>query len=182
VATGGFRDTIATLVRSISELPIPVLAAVNGPAIGAGTQLALACDLRVAAPRARFAVPTARLGLALDPWSIRRVVALAGGGPARALLIGADTIGAERAHTLGLVDRLGEEDTALAWAAEIADLAPLTLRYNKLAVTAAAEPGAGDPGVDAAVEKAFEACWASQDAQEALRARAEGRGPQFSGA
>ncbi len=181
VAAGGFRDTISSFVRAVAELPIPVIAAVNGPAIGAGTQLAIACDLRVGAPRARFAVPTARLGLALDSWSLRRLVALAGGGPARALLIGADTIDVERAYGLGLVDRLGGLDDALAWADEIAGLAPLTLQYNKLAVAATTGLGSPEPGVGEAVEKAFAACWGSRDAQEALNARREGRSPDFTG-
>ncbi len=77
----------------LATLPIPVIAAVNGPAIGAGTQLAIACDLRVAGPTARFAVPTAKLGLAVDPWSVRRLASLAGGGSARAMLLGVDTLG-----------------------------------------------------------------------------------------
>jgi enoyl-CoA hydratase len=172
-----FRDTVVALVRCLAAVPVPVIAAVNGPAIGAGAQLAIACDLRVAAPTARFAIPTARLGLALDPWSIARLVSLAGGGPARALLLGVDTLDAARAHALGLVDRLGDLDAALDWAAEIAGLAPLTHAYNKLAITAGPWVDTDDPELDAAMWR----CYRSEDAEEGRRARAERRAPAFRG-
>jgi enoyl-CoA hydratase len=169
-----FMDALHRLLRLVTEVPVPVIAAVNGPAIGAGTQLAIACDLRVAAPGATFAIPTARLGLAVDPWTVHRLAALAGGGPARSVLLGCDTLTGERAYRHGLVDRLGELTAAVEWAGEIAHLAPLTLAYNKLALntTDAADPRLGE---------AFKACWTSEDAQEARQARAENRSPRFTG-
>jgi enoyl-CoA hydratase len=173
----GFLDSLYALLHRLAGLPVPVIAAVNGPAIGAGTQLAIGCDLRVAAPTARFAVPTARLGLSVDAWTVRRLAALAGGGAARAVLIGVETLDAERAHRLGLVDRLGDLDDALAWAQEIATLAPLTLEYNKLALNTVADL---DPD-DERVTKAMMACWTSEDAAEGQRARAERRPPEFRG-
>jgi enoyl-CoA hydratase len=80
-------DGLAAAVReqAAGGARVPVIAAVNGPAIGAGAQVALACDLRVAAPAAAFAIPAARLGLAVDPWTIRRLAAVAGGGTAQAV-------------------------------------------------------------------------------------------------
>jgi enoyl-CoA hydratase len=177
VREDAFREGMYELIHRVADIAIPVVAAVNGPAIGAGTQLAIACDLRVAGPSARFAVPTARLGLAVDTWTVRRVAALAGGGAARAMLLGVDTIGVERAHQLGLVDRLGDLDSALAWATELAGLAPLTLEYNKLALNAVADLRADDPAVDASLA----AVWESNDSREALEARAEGRRPAFLG-
>jgi enoyl-CoA hydratase len=171
-----FRETLIALLRRLAELPVPVIAAVNGPAIGAGTQLAIACDLRVAAPTARFAVPTARLGLALDPWSVARLMTVAG-GLARTLLIGADTVDAGRAHALGLVDRLGDLGDALEWAAELAALAPLTMAYNKLVTGAGPWLDPDDPAIDAAMWRCFE----SEDAEEGRRARAERRAPSFRG-
>ena len=172
-----FRHTLTRLLRRLPELPVPVVAAVNGPAIGAGTQLALACDLRVAAPSARFAVPTARLGLALDPWSVARLAAIAGGGTARALLLGVEVVDAERAHALGLVDRLGDLDAALGWAAELAGLAPLTMAYNKLALAGGADLDPDDPAVNDAMFR----CYESDDAEEGRRARLERRAPSFRG-
>jgi enoyl-CoA hydratase len=173
----GFLDSLYGLLHRLADLPVPVIAAVNGPAIGAGTQLAIGCDLRVGAPTARFAVPTAKLGLSVDPWTVRRLASLAGGGAARALLVGVDTLDVERAHGLGLVDRLGDLDDALAWAQEIAALAPLTLEYCKLALNTTSEL----TGDDERVDKAMLACWNSNDAAEGQRARAERRPPEFLG-
>jgi enoyl-CoA hydratase len=173
----GFRAALTGMLRTITSLPVPVIAAVNGAAIGAGTQLALACDLRVASASASFAVPTARNGLAVDPWTVRRLALLAGGGPARALLIGCASLDASRAYALGLVDRLGELDAALDWAREVAGFAPLTLRYSKLALESLLEPEFRDP----AVAEAFNACWRSEDSAEGSRARAERRPPRFRG-
>jgi len=173
----GFLDSLYTLLHRLAELPVPVIAAVNGPAIGGGTQLALACDLRVAAPTARFAIPTAQLGLSVDAWTVRRLASLAGGGAARAMLIGVETLDVDRAHALGLVDRLGDLDDALAWAQQIAALAPLTLEYNKLALNTV---GDLDPA-DERVGKAMMACWNSADAAEGQRARADRRPPEFRG-
>jgi enoyl-CoA hydratase len=174
---GGFRDSLYGMLGEITRTPVPVVAAVNGPAIGAGTQLAIACDLRAAADTARFAVPTARNGLAVDPWTVRRLALLAGGGTARALLIGCDTLDADQAYGRGLVDRRGDLDAAMAWATEIAGLAPLTLAYSKLALDRLLEPTVDDPDVAAA----FAACWASDDLAEAGRARTEKRQPRFTG-
>jgi enoyl-CoA hydratase len=173
----GFRTALYGAFRAITTLPQPVIAAVNGPAIGAGTQLAIACDLRVADRPATFAVPTGRNGLAVDPWTIRRLALLAGGGPARALLLGCDSLDAERAHQLGLVDRVGPLDTALAWAEEITTFAPLSLGYSKAALEGLFEPEPWAP----ALTEAFESCWRSEDFTESRRARAERRPPRFQG-
>ncbi|MHA6627420.1 enoyl-CoA hydratase [Pseudonocardia sichuanensis] len=173
VAAPEFHAAHAAVLRALAEAPVPVIAAVNGPAIGAGTQLAIAADLRVAAPEAVFALPTARLGLAVDPWTIRRFAQLAGGGAARAVLLGCARLDVEEAHRRGLVDRLGGRDVALAWAAEVAELAPLTLSYSKLVLDGAP---AGDAELDA-----YAACWSSADATEGLRARSERRPPRFTG-
>jgi enoyl-CoA hydratase len=174
---GDFRKELYATLSTITSAHVPVIAAVNGPAIGAGTQLAIACDLRVADTAATFAVPTARNGLAVDPWTIRRLALLAGGGPARSLLLGCSSLDADTALNHGLADRVGEVADALAWADDIATMAPLTLRYSKLALESLLEDGADDQTLDAA----FEACWASDDLVEAGRARAEKRQPEFRG-
>jgi enoyl-CoA hydratase len=171
-----FTKALYAALQAVSTLPVPVVAAVNGPAIGGGTQLAIACDLRVAADEARFAVPTARLGVAVDPWTIRRLEQLAGGALARSILIGCETVGPELAHVRGLVDRLGGLADAHAWAAELATLAPLTLAYNKLTLDRV-DLAVDDPVLTAA----FEACWASADLAEGRTARTEKRAPSFEG-
>ena len=176
VYTDGFRDALYEALHVVTDAPVPVVAAVNGPAIGGGTQLAIACDLRVAAPEAVFGVPTARIGLAVDPWTVHRLAQLAGGGTARSLLIACAQMDAGLAHSRGLVDRLGDTADALALATELATLAPMTLAYNKLAADRTDLP-VDDP----MLVGAFEACWSSADLVEGRRARAERRSPEFHG-
>lgn len=180
VYTDGFRDALYAALHAVADLPMPVLAAVNGPAIGAGTQLAIAADLRMAAPSAVFGLPTARLGLAVDPWTIQRLVQVGGGGTARSLLLACAQLDAPTAHARGLADSLGERADAMALAADIATMAPLTLAYNKSSVNAFGR--AEDPdGAVAALTVEFERCWDSEDIQEGRTARAEKRSPEFTG-
>lgn len=172
-----FRDALYGMLTAVTSVGVPVIAAVNGPAIGAGTQLALACDLRVAAPAATFSIPTARNGLAVDPWTVSRLTLLAGGGTAQAVLIGCDSLDLEAARRCGLVQRSGDHAAALRWAQELAELAPLTLAYSKRAINAATTPAASDPEV----ARAYAAVWASEDMAEGRRARGERRAPRFQG-
>ncbi|NMO92175.1 enoyl-CoA hydratase [Actinomycetospora sp. TBRC 11914] len=180
VGDAGFLDALYAMLQRVVAVPVPVIAAVHGAAIGAGTQLAIAADLRVAAERAVFALPTAALGLAVDPWTVRRLALLAGGGPARRMLLACERLDHAAALAHGLVDRTGSPEDALAWAAEIAELAPLTLAYNKLAVNRLFED-ARDPETLDAVGGAFAACWASEDLVEGRRAREEKRPARFRG-
>ena len=167
-----FLEALYGMLDGLTRLPVPVIAAVNGPAIGAGTQLAIACDLRVADEMAGFAVPTARNGMAVDGWTIRTLAQLAGTGRARRLMLAAETLGHDEALAAGLVDREGSLDDALDWAHEIAELAPLALAHNKLVLNG---------GDDEAVNASFEAVWASDDVREAAAARSAKRAPNFTG-
>ncbi|MFZ0905657.1 MAG: enoyl-CoA hydratase-related protein, partial [Mycobacterium sp.] len=72
-----YPDRLIELHKAMDAAPIPVIGAINGPAIGAGLQLAMQCDLRVVAPDAFFQFPTSKYGLALDNWSIHRLSSLA---------------------------------------------------------------------------------------------------------
>jgi enoyl-CoA hydratase len=165
-----------SMLRSITELPVPVVAAVNGPAIGGGTQLALACDLRVVAATAVFAVPTARNGLAVDPWTIRRLADVIGGGHARSILIGAARLDAESALATGLANSVGDLHAATTIAHDLARLAPLSLAYSKRVLNS---PHLPDD--DAGLHAEFLACFGSADAAEADAARRERRTPAFRG-
>jgi enoyl-CoA hydratase len=178
--TGDESDgCVATLYRTLAALkdaPICTIAAVHGAALGAGTQLAIACDLRVVAPDARFGIPAAKLGLMTDHWTAQRLALLAGPGPARAVLLACEELHAATALHLGLANREGYLDAALRWADEISKLAPLTIAGHKLALNRL-EPELSDPDVEAAFARA----WASEDLAEGQRARAETRPPDFQG-
>jgi len=169
-----FLEALYGMLQRLTELPIPIIAAVNGPAIGAGTQLAMACDLRVADETAKFAVPTATNGMAVDAWTIRTLARLAGGGPANRMMLAAETLGREEALHVGLADRAGTPADAIAWAHEIARLAPLALAHNKLVLN-------GSEADNQRISESFVNVWASKDVQEAARARQEKRRPVFTG-
>ena len=173
------EDFVPTLYRTLGRLkdvPICTIAAVHGPALGAGTQLAIACDLRVVAPDARFGIPAAKLGLMTDHWTAQRLAALAGPGPARAVLLACEELDADDALRLGLANRAGDLAAAVEWATTISRLAPLTIAGHKLALNRL-EPTLHD----ADVEAAFARAWASEDLAEGQRARTEKRPPDFQG-
>ena len=107
---------LGQVLRGFTELPIPTIAAIDGPALGAGTQLAVACDLRIATPASRFGIPAARLGLVVDHWTVERLARELGWPIARAMLLAAETYDAAALHAAGAVHRLGDLDAALTWA------------------------------------------------------------------
>ena len=119
-----------------------MIAAVNGPAIGAGMQLAVACDLRVAGPGAQFAIPGGRLGVHLSPRNIWRLALLVGQGAARDFLLAGRTVDADEA--LRLRHRAAPRATTRcatrsAIADEIAASAPLTVQGHKRSLNLVAE-------------------------------------------
>lgn len=169
-----FLEALYGMLHRLTRVPVPIVAAVNGPAIGAGTQLAMACDLRVADETAVFAVPTAKNGMAVDAWTIRTLGKLAGMGPARRLMLAAESLDRDAALQCGLADRAGTLDDAIGWAHEIAALAPLTLAHNKLVLNGSRED-------DDAIAESFLRVWGSDDVREAAKAREEKRPPVFTG-
>lgn len=157
-----------------------MIAAVHGAALGAGTQLALACDLRVVEPTARFGIPAAKLGLMVDHWTVHRLALLAGHGPARAMLLAAEELDAEAALRLGLAQRAGDLVAAQAWAEHISALAPLTVAGHKALLNGL--EFSVPPEAAAAGAAAYQRAWASSDGQEGLAAFRARRPPQFRGA
>lgn len=171
-------DKARALNLAIDSAPVPVIGAINGPAIGAGVILSMICDLRVVAPEAYFQFPVAKYGIALDNWSIRRLVSLVGHGRARAMLLGAEKLPAEAALQTGLANRIGTLADAQEWAAEIAGFAPLALQHAKRVLN---DDGAyEDPWP--AHQELFDRAWSSQDIIEAQVARIEKRPANFKGA
>lgn len=171
-----FRAALRRLLDRLEEVPVPVIAAVSGAALGAGTQLAIACDLRIATPDARFGIPAAKLGLMVDHETVQRLALLAGGGLARQMLIAAEEFDGERAYALGLVQKLGDLDAAVGWAERVAGLAPLTMAGHKLALNRLPR-SLEDADVAAAIARA----WSSADLAEGQAAFRERRAPEFRG-
>jgi enoyl-CoA hydratase len=177
VEAGRFGQDLSAALRGFGALPMPVIAAIDGPALGAGAQLAVAADLRVATPGSVVGIPAARLGLVVDHWTVRRLASELGPSVARAMLVAAATYSGERLHALGGVHRLGTLADALEWAKELAQLAPLTVRGHKLAI----ERLVPEPPADELVEAARAAAWASADADEGRRAFLDKRPARFTG-
>jgi enoyl-CoA hydratase len=173
-----FVEALRAALVALHDAPVAVIAAVEGAALGAGTQLAIACDVRVAAPDARFGIPAAKLGLMVDHWTVQRLASLVGQGPARSMLLAAEVLDGRAAAGLGLVQRLGGLDEARAWADEIAHLAPLTIAGHKLMLNRSEPAPPGDPDVAAAFARA----WHSNDLAEGMAAFRERRAPRFTGA
>ena len=171
-------DKALALNQAIDQTPVPVIGAINGPAIGAGVILSMICDLRVVAPEAYFQFPVAKYGLALDNWSIRRLTSLVGHGRARGMLLAAERLTADAALHTGLANRIGILVDAQAWAAEIAGFAPLALQHAKRVLN---DDGAYEDQRPEHKEL-FERAWSSSDVIEAQVARIEKRPPNFQGA
>jgi enoyl-CoA hydratase len=182
VEDGEFVDLLHTVLASFREAPFPTIAGIEGPALGAGTQLAVACDVRMAAADATFGIPAAKLGLMVDEWTVHRLAAFAGQGPARAMLLAAQTYSGEEAFGFGLVQRRGGVDAALDWADTIATLAPLTIEGHKVGLNRAEvlPPGGSPRGSEYA--DAFTRAWSSADLQEGLASFHERRRAAFRGA
>jgi enoyl-CoA hydratase len=171
-------DKAKALNLAIDRAPVPVIGAINGPAIGAGVILSMICDLRVVAPEAYFQFPVAKYGIALDNWSIRRLTSLVGAGRARGMLIAAERLTADDALLTGMANRIGTLADAQAWAEEIAGFAPIALQHAKRVLN---DDGAYEDAWPAHKEL-FDRAWSSEDIVEAQVARIEKRPPNFKGA
>jgi enoyl-CoA hydratase len=173
-----FVQTLSMVLSRLRSARFPTLAAVDGAALGAGTQLAVACDLRVATDDAQFGIPAGKLGLMVDQWTVQRMVDACGQGPARAMLLAADVLSGRRAFELGLVQRLGSPTMGLEWAHHIATLAPLTIVGHKIGLN---QTERLRPDMSPEYRAAFDAAWSSRDLQEGLASFRERRSPTFRG-
>jgi enoyl-CoA hydratase len=178
-----FRPAFERMLDAIVEYPAPVIAAVNGAALGAGMQLAVACDLRIAAPSAVLGIPAAKLGIILSAANVRRLAELVGQGAARDLLLTARAVDVEEASRIGLVQRVADDarDAALTLAGEIAALAPISVQGHKRALRIVGDAGKLDDAALAELEQLETAAFASDDLQEGLTAFGEKRAPRFEG-
>ena len=171
------------LWNAIARCPRPVIAAVNGPALGGGCELAMHADIIVAGEGARFGQPEVRVGIMPGGGGTQRLVRAVGKFAAMKLLLTGEPVGAREALAMGLVSEVVPDDQvlarALALAGTIARLPPLAVAQIKEVVLAGAD-GSLDAGL-ALERKAFEVLFDTQDQKEGMRAFIEKRKPTFTG-
>jgi enoyl-CoA hydratase/carnithine racemase len=185
----GYGRALEVVLSAIEDHPLPVLARVEGVALGAGCQLLTACDLAVAAHNARIGIPSARLGIVLAFESIERLVLAVGPGPASHLLLLGREVSGTVAASWGLVTEAVRADRVAArsdeLAEELASSAPLSVRGSKRGIRAVVRKLSIDRQAEgyrvADVDMMVVDALASDDLREGLRARRERRPPQFRG-
>ena len=182
-AVAGFHRTIRAAFDGFEALPQPVIAAINGAAMGGGLELALACDLRVAAEGAELALPEVGLGIIPGAGGTQRLPRLIGAARAKELILTARRVPAAEALAMGLVSQVvpaaALDGAALALAERLVRNAPISLRQAKRAV---------DGGLSLPLPEAldlenelYQACVPTADRREALLAFAAKRPPVFRG-
>ncbi|HHW61929.1 MAG TPA: enoyl-CoA hydratase/isomerase family protein [Syntrophomonadaceae bacterium] len=174
---------LQTLYGRFQELPIPVIAAINGLCYGSATELILGCDIRIAADNARFSIPEVRFGLSPDMGGTTRLTHLVGIGQAKRLIMACDEIDAEEALRIGLVEimvpheKLNER--AMKLAHRMANLPPVAMRFAKKGINLANESSVGASLLFEQAQSTF--CCGTEDQNEAIRAFFEKRKPEFKG-
>ncbi len=175
-----YRSELGWLDRS----RVPVIAAINGVALGGGLELALLCDLRVAAPNALLGLPETTIGIIPGAGGTQRLPRVVGEARAKELILLGRRLSDDEALAFGLVNRVTAAgtnvlDDTLEWIRPIFDGAPIAQTAALAAIDASFESSL-EHGLE--LERVFyDECLRSQDRLEALRAFAEKRKPQFSG-
>ena len=167
----------------VASFPKPVLAAINGFALGGGCELALACDIRLAARSARLGQPEVNLAILPGGGGTQRLPRLVGHGTAMRLILTGELIDAAEAHRIGLVDEVVDDGAlgsrARELAGSIARHSPVALKLIKQAVRAAAEmPMTAGLALE---RELFITAFSSEDRVEGVRAFLEKRTPRFEG-
>lgn len=172
-----------TAFEKIEKLSKPVLAAVNGLALGGGCELALACDLRISSEKAKFALPELNLGIIPGAGGTQRLQRIIGQARAKEMIFLGDMVPAEKALEYGLVNKVvGHEElnqTAMEWALRLADKAPIAMHMAKTAMNSG-----GNVDIQTALDiesVCSDTAFISEDRKEGMAAFAEKRKPNFSG-
>jgi enoyl-CoA hydratase/carnithine racemase len=181
-----FLDEFRALNARLEHGRFASIAMVNGPCVAGGLELALACDLRVAADGIRLGMPPAKLGLVYSHTGLRRFIEAVGVPRPRELFLLGRNVDARTAAAWGLVNALvlpaDLEEEALEWAAELAANAPLSVRGNKRVIRELGRAaGDLDPDVERELIELRRACFASEDLREGVRAFAAKRPARWRG-
>jgi enoyl-CoA hydratase/carnithine racemase len=176
----------AAALEAIERYSYPTVASLNGHAIGGGLELALACDLRIAAGTIALGMPPAKLGLVYSHTGIRKFIDAVGGPRTRELFLVGRRIDARTARDWGLVNAIAEEgrlaEETLELATEIASNAPLAQLGNKRVIDAVLDARVTlDPELERELIELRRACFSSEDFREGVRAFREKRRPQWRG-
>ena len=180
--TGGRKllDEAHALLRSFGTTRVATVAAVNGLALGGGCELAMACDVRIAAQSAAFGQPEINLGIIPGFGGTQRLARLVGPGKALEMNLVGEAISADEAYDVGLANRVVPDhelfDQALQWARKLAGQAPMALEQIKRV----SHHGDLDEGIDAE-KRAFASVFASEDAREGTQAFLAKRNPSWQG-
>ncbi len=185
----GYARTLEEVLSAIADHPLPVVARVEGTALGAGCQLVTVCDLVVAADDARIGIPSARLGIVIAFESIERLVLTVGPRRAAEMLITGREVSGREAVGWGLVTEAVASDLVADRAEELAETvgasAPLSVRGSKAGIRAVLRKLSIDRETEgyrvAEVDMMAADALASDDLREGLRARGERRPPEFRG-
>jgi len=171
------------LFSRVENLPVPVIAAVNGFALGGGLELALACNIRIASEKAKFGAPEVKLGIIPGDGGTQRLPRLVGLGRAMEMVVTGDFVGAEEAYRIGLANKVVPDEelmeTTMALAKKIASRPPLAVKYAKEAVNRSQE---GDAASGYALESYLHALsCTTEDKKEGVAAFLEKRKGEFKG-
>jgi enoyl-CoA hydratase/carnithine racemase len=173
-------------IRAIEYYRYPVIAAINGHAIGGGLEVAVSCDIRVAARNVKLGMPPAKIGLIYSHTGLKKFIEVCGPGNTSELFFLGRYVDADRAYDMGLVNQVVEpgelDDAAISMAAEIGANAPLSLVGNKeIMRTLRSVPSELPEDVERRLIEYREACFHTEDFREGLKAFAEKRTPEWKG-
>ncbi|MGI9020869.1 MAG: enoyl-CoA hydratase/isomerase family protein [Solirubrobacterales bacterium] len=172
-------------MEAISAHPYPVVAAINGHALGGGLELAVRCDLRICAEGAKLGMPPAKLGLIYGHTGLQRFIDVIGIARTKELFLVGETLDASHAEAIGLVNRVvaaGDiAEVGVKLAAEIARNAPLATRGNKRAIETLARNPVLSPEQERELIELRRSCFESEDFREGIRAFGEKREPRWQG-
>jgi len=179
------QDILRRALCAVAEFPFPVIAMIQGFCIGGGFELAVSCDIRVAAENSRFGMPPAKLGVVYHPSGLLRFINLVGVGWTKYLFFTGRQLTARQAKEAGLIEELVPveelEETAYGIAREIAENAPLSVSGTKQTLNALLNYQSLSFSEVDRLMSLVDGCFASEDLKEGKRAFAEKRKPVFRG-